>query len=354
MNDLRLNLSIARLADDSEVRPEFRSVRFSIAHLPERQRIAAWREHYARTALRVDIEPHDDAPFDCILTSCALPDLQILLGEMSAVRVSRTRELAADGNDDLALIINRSGTLAGSGRGHEVVLGHGDAVLMSSDEASVFQRNASGSSLALRVPRAVLVDNVIGLDDLIMRPIPRATAALRLLASYTGALLDDELVGLPEIRPTVVTHIHDLVALTVGATAEAAERSEVGGVPAARLKLAKIFVARNSERQALAVRHVAEHLRLAERTVQQLFERDGTTFSAFLLAQRLSRARRMLIDPKHDSRAISTIAYEVGFGDLSYFNRSFKQRYGATPREVRLSSQNQASLTGKSTASSSL
>ena len=336
MSDLRLRASLLeRQNDDSPDRPEFRSIRFSTANLPERQRISAWREHYARTALRVEIEPHENAPFDCMLTSCTLPDLQILLAQMSAVRVLRTRELAADGNDDLALIINRAGLLAGSARGHDVVLGEGDAVLLSSDEASIFQRNASGSSLALRVPRATLVGNVVDLEDVIMRPIPRAAAALRLLESYTGAILDDELVGLPEIRSTAVAHVHDLVALTLGATAGAAERSEIGGVPAARLKLAKLFVANNSNRQALGVRHVAEHLRVAERTVQQLFERDGTTFSAFLLAQRLSRARRMLIDPKYEGSAISTIAYDVGFGDLSYFNRSFKLRFGATPREVR-------------------
>ena len=33
--------------------------------------------------------------------------------------------------------------------------------------------------------------------------------------------------------------------------------------------------------------------------------------------------------------AIATIAYDVGFGDLSYFNRRFRRQYGMTPREVR-------------------
>jgi AraC-like DNA-binding protein len=32
---------------------------------------------------------------------------------------------------------------------------------------------------------------------------------------------------------------------------------------------------------------------------------------------------------------VSSIAFDVGFGDLSYFNRTFKKRFGATPREVR-------------------
>ena len=34
---------------------------------------------------------------------------------------------------------------------------------------------------------------------------------------------------------------------------------------------------------------------------------------------------------------MSAIAYDAGFGDLSYFNRNFRHRYGATPRDVRKS-----------------
>jgi AraC-like DNA-binding protein len=29
------------------------------------------------------------------------------------------------------------------------------------------------------------------------------------------------------------------------------------------------------------------------------------------------------------------VDYECGFGDLSYFNRAFRRRYGATPTDVR-------------------
>jgi AraC-like DNA-binding protein len=43
----------------------------------------------------------------------------------------------------------------------------------------------------------------------------------------------------------------------------------------------------------------------------------------------------MLSDPRHDALSITDIAYLAGFGDLSHFNRSFRQRYGATPRETR-------------------
>jgi AraC-like DNA-binding protein len=43
----------------------------------------------------------------------------------------------------------------------------------------------------------------------------------------------------------------------------------------------------------------------------------------------------MLADPHHQDRAISAIAFEVGFGNLSYFNRAFRLRFGMTPSDAR-------------------
>lgn len=34
-------------------------------------------------------------------------------------------------------------------------------------------------------------------------------------------------------------------------------------------------------------------------------------------------------------RTIAAIALESGFGDVSYFNRTFRRTYGATPSEMR-------------------
>jgi AraC-like DNA-binding protein len=43
----------------------------------------------------------------------------------------------------------------------------------------------------------------------------------------------------------------------------------------------------------------------------------------------------MLADPRRDNEKISSIAYDCGFSDVSYFNRMFRRSYGAVPSEVR-------------------
>jgi AraC-like DNA-binding protein len=66
-----------------------------------------------------------------------------------------------------------------------------------------------------------------------------------------------------------------------------------------------------------------------------LFERAGTTFSDFLVEQRLLRASRLLRDPVHKLSKISELAYLSGFNDVSYFHRAFRRRFGMTPAEMK-------------------
>jgi AraC-like DNA-binding protein len=131
---------------------------------------------------------------------------------------------------------------------------------------------------------------------------------------------------------------HDLTALTPGTASNAAEPTTGGGLRAARLLAAKAYIVGNSTRRDVSVGIVAAHLGVTLRSLQRLFEAEGTTFSAFLLGQRLSRAHRMLCNPQYSDFPVSSIAYDAGFGDLSYFNRCFRRLYGASPKVIRQAS----------------
>lgn len=58
----------------------------------------------------------------------------------------------------------------------------------------------------------------------------------------------------------------------------------------------------------------------------------GVTPHQYLVRARLRRAARLLAD---DARSITEIAFDVGFGDLSNFVRTFHRAAGASPRNFR-------------------
>lgn len=320
----------------------FTTVRFSTADVPENMRVATWREHYGHTVLRADIEPADHASFNAVVASRSLPGAQLVSGRFTVARIIRTREMIADGNDDLSLLVNQTGNVIVSARGREVLLRENDAVLISSSDAVVFDRRSFGESIAIRIPHSVLSPMVVDVDDVVMQHISPESAPLKLLTSYSAALLaGDYAVATPVLRHHVATHLHDLVALTLGASHDVTAMMESRGLGAARLRAAKIFIIDNINSRDISIGSVASHLGVTPRYLQRLFERDGTTFSAFVLGRRLARAYRMLCEPWSTPRQVSAIAYDVGFNDLSYFNRCFRRAYGATPLDIRRSSARQ-------------
>lgn len=60
--------------------------------------------------------------------------------------------------------------------------------------------------------------------------------------------------------------------------------------------------------------------------------RTRKTFSQYLVQLRINEAQKLLQESEMD---VSQIAYQVGFENLSYFNRSFKTIVGISPREFR-------------------
>ena len=60
----------------------------------------------------------------------------------------------------------------------------------------------------------------------------------------------------------------------------------------------------------------------------------GMTFAAYLNKLRLTEASRLLIEKS--SAAVSEIAYSVGYANVPYFNKLFKEEFGCTPKSFRM------------------
>ena len=321
------------------------TLRFSTHGMPEAVRAQAVRDLHLRERTFLSgklepiepLEPLPNYPLHVDLTKRTLPGLAVVSGTFSGLRHAvRPSWATANGEDDLLFGVNVRGSSMARQRDRDLTLRDGDAFFATRDTSGfTITRPTPARFVAGRVPRTAIAPLVGRLDDTPLRLVPPRSEALTLLVSYTRAITDALPLATPELQRLAVTHMHDLIAATIGATRDGLAIAEGRGIAAARLRSIMTDINANLGDGDLSVVEVARRHRVTPRYIHKLFENEGLTFSAFVLGQRLARAHRILSDPRLADRNISSVAFGVGFGDLSYFNRAFRRRFAATPTEIR-------------------
>jgi AraC-like DNA-binding protein len=320
-----------------------RRIHISTDMFPDEKRLAMWREVYGRGIARVDIDPIGDEPFHADVTFNLLPDVAIASGSRSPAHYRVTHEMLKDGRDIIAVSILRSGEASATQFSQELIGGVGSASVLSGVDPSVSTLTTDGSFITLALSRPAIAELAPDFTSAFGKPIPADDPALRLLIKYLDAVLAADELAHPEVARSVSAHILDLVALALGARGDQAEAA-LGGAKAARLKALKSDVMSMLGNCDLSSEIIASRHSISSRYVRKLFEQEGTSFTAFVLGERLSRVRRMLRDSRHAHLTIAQLAHACGFNDISYFNRAFRRHFGATPTDVRV--QNSLSSVG--------
>jgi AraC-like DNA-binding protein len=315
--------------------PPFQRVRISTADFPEHKRLAMWREIYGRGIANCDIELLNDIPFRADVAFSLLPDVTIAAGSRTPATYRVTREFAGRGRDIVALSILRSGAATATQFGRESISGVGSASVLMSSDPSASTMLSEGSFVTLALARSSISALVPNLTEHAGRPIQNDNPALRLLILYLDAVQAVTEFESHAIARTVSTHILDLAALALGARGDVAAQAQLRGVRAARLDAIRADIRNHLGFSELSVDEIASRHGISTRYIRKLFEEQGSSFSVFLLEERLAKAQRLLGDRRYAHLNIARIAHEAGFNDISYFNRTFRRRFLATPSDIR-------------------
>ena len=312
---------------------------FSSANLPEhlsdRERFHLWRDiHYAEVApVEVGIS---DMPFEATLQAAVIGDLTWAKMSGTVNRVTRTPHSVRINTPDVYLLVMNLGqsVIGGTYGTNNVVMNTGSAFL----DASQPQQFTGGDYniwANLVVPRKILNDRFAGIEDKQGLLIGSDNEALGLLQNYLSMVDRMSLTPGSALLDHVGDTIIDLVGLATGAKGDDAELAGARGLRAARLQAVMKQIKRNYRNPALSASVVGLQIGLSARYVQDLLSSAGGSFSDRILELRLQDAKAILTDARCQDRRIGDIALEVGFSDISYFNRSFKKRFGCSPRAAR-------------------
>ena len=294
----------------------------------------AWREGICRGFCRLDVGPAGDDYIDCGNDFAALHSLALATPQGSSARFARTRDLMQDGCDDFVLISASYGRIRVTQRNETIELSKGQMCLAEMNVEGAADLTPAGSFTTIRIPRHLLLQVSPRAETQLARTLAH-DAPLRALIDGYFVLCNDLAAELDAPgQKAAAQHLVDLVGLLLGAGADQTNVLRLRGYSAARLDMMKAQVIDHLDRSSLSIERIAQSNGISARQAQRLFAQSGQTFSEFVLDQRLSLARRLLLAASNRHRKISDIAHACGFSDLSYFNRTFKRRFGATPSDM--------------------
>jgi AraC-like DNA-binding protein len=311
--------------------------RFSIFHRGPSKGpdFEAWREGICRGFCRLDVGPAEQDYIDCHNEFAQVSSIAVATPKGGSARFARTRDLLTDGCDDLVLISATRGTVRVTQKNKAIDLPAGQMCLTEMNVAGFADLTRNGGFTTARFPRRLLLQVAPMAETQLARPLGHNRTLNRMIDRYFR--LCHDVAGDLDVlgQKTAEQHLTDLVGLLLGTHGGQKDRIDPDESSMGRLNLVKADVLRNLERDDLTIESVARASALSARQAQRLFASSGTTFSEFVLEQRLLLARRLLLHEQSRHRKVSDIAYTVGFNDLSYFHKSFRRRFGISPADMR-------------------
>ncbi|RFA26265.1 hypothetical protein CAI21_17450 [Alkalilimnicola ehrlichii] len=311
-------------------------IHFSSRHYPRADRLEASSSAYAAMA-QVELIPRDTAWFHLDARIRLLPGVSIARVRCSPMRVRRGPAQVADGNDDVVFLINtapRDRWVSMLRQRGEFLCGLGEACVVARDIPGYIEsRYRTHGLLSVSFSRASLTPLLREHAAEPGRRLP-AGPSLSLLRNYALSMLAPKDIGEPDpVRSAA--HLHDLATLVLGGQRDAQQRAMDRGLRAARLRAIKADLAAHARYGDLSLDWLAGRHGVSPSYVRVLFNCEGTSFTDYLLELRLQRVFAQLSNPRYARHSISTIVYDAGFNNLSWFYRAFKRRYGLTPGDVR-------------------
>jgi acetamidase/formamidase/AraC-like DNA-binding protein len=187
--------------------------------------------------------------------------------------------------------------------------------------------------LLLELPRERIYAR-LGLNRVELPIVLGGTVAATATRPVMRALVRNlETIGQGDLTSIEIA-VTELVASALLAEARS-EQDAVSQVKAALLRRVHAAIEARLSDPDLSIAGIARAESVSPRYLQQLFERQDTTFTQYVRTRRLERCRIDLLDPKHAGQNVTDIAYRWGFRDAATFSRAFKAAFGVSPREAR-------------------
>jgi len=306
--------------------------------LSGRKKVEYWNDLATSAMTAMTADPADIATFCGRMRRMEVGEMRAVEVFSHGARVERTpAQVARSGETAFLLELQLDGISATRQGGREARLEPGDFTLL--DSARPFEVRCTDPMrlLVLKVPRTLL-SKYLGCPEA-MSAIPMCAAHasneftsrfLRDLWTQSNATLDPARADRP-IRAAL-----ELVAYAYGALLPT--RGDTASATAVHRIRVIDYVESHLSDPCLTPASIAAALRISRRYLHRVWRaEDGESLARYVLRRRLEECARALGDPLHSQRSITAIAFDWGFVGMPHFCSAFRQHYGRSPSEHRVS-----------------
>nr|WP_225889064.1 helix-turn-helix domain-containing protein [Streptomyces resistomycificus] len=305
------------------------------ASVPDRDKVAYWRDAVGRAVVPMTVTPRGTGPFDGRITTTGLGCLRVSTLEADAGRVSRTPSLIASSPEAFLAVgvqVSGSATLAQDGR--RAAVRQGDLMVYDTTRPYSLDHPERFVSHVFVLPR-----HALGVPDADLR---RITGTAIGAADGFGTVLPPFLASLaasahsysPAVGGRLAGSVVDLVAALVTERTRQADAGPDGTRDPLVVRV-RDHIDRNLGDPALSPEAIAGAHQISVRYLHRLFEGEGITVTRLVQRRRLEECARELARRGRTNPTVSAVARRWGFVSPTHFSRAFRTAYGVPPREWR-------------------
>lgn len=305
---------------------------FSTVSESPASRANAWSRVVTQYFGGLDASCDDTGDFDARLGQYEVGPMRVFRISAPAHRIERpVSSLHDHGSDYYKLVLQLSGVSEIEQRNKTFRLHTGDWSLYDPKVPYSISNLSRFEQLAIQIPRQQIKGFMV--PDLHTSEAREfeLRGLFMLLSSFLTSL-SENLPSLPgTVRIPLSETILGLLVSTLAAQHDA--QGEHVTLPVILRTRVKQYIQGRLADADLSLDQIAQELRCSKRYLHRIFEEEGITIDRYIWQSRLERCKEALNDARSAKPAISEIAFNWGFNSSAHFCRSFKQRYGMTPRE---------------------
>ncbi|NOJ42565.1 helix-turn-helix domain-containing protein [Bradyrhizobium australiense] len=296
------------------------------------ERRAYWTEAICRSFANIETKPLGSATVSGHFEFVEIGGAKLVRFDSSPQCYTRDARLVSRaGSDEFMFDFQQRGRSAMVQAGNEGTIDPGYGVLYDARrpfEDRLFGPEQRAELLIATVPAASLLRSVPGAERLCAKPVPLSGTVARSIAAKVRNTISASDAPGQQDEPDIVAYLSALLRLAAGASHELS-RPDL-------FRLIDTYLRAN----IAAVRPVpslAAEFGISERTFHRIFADRNTTFERHVLHLRVELFKDLLRQPSLANVSIASVAHQCGFADAAHATRTFKDRFGATPRDFRAS-----------------